>query len=652
MKKGGYGWGVLVLSLVLLVPAGWSEPPVFANTPEGFWVRAGSHSVYLQEFSPYPFLLNAALLGGVSYVNRLSLDAYRYLPQGKWLSQTIPLWLGRLGTAVGMGGSAWYLSTFLDQYGWWSGSIRNQAVEVDLAGVSARLVMAVEQQDMGTVFAFIPNPLIDPVSLSSGLDPVTCSLLSIHREMIDQKLGRLNVIPFHDRRGAGVRVGWRDASHTWHWLHLGVRFHSERGGVWLELPERRRDSEVISLFQPEVLNTILAVLKTGRATALVNDIQLLPLELDWTKDGYWTVELAGGDGAVFLEGVNDFSGIKKLRLFQVGGNNSDGTLYRIPRSWTSLAQLMMNAGWLASGYHPDLGIKKTALWGKVRPRLKDLESGKLISAGLTAPVIRKRMGLPISDVAVEYEYDLKNQNRIDLSYDLYQYIAKTSPSKKWQFEITGTDGRKVWVANSELGWRSGPSKSIYMAQHQFNGLQIEPGSGSTVSIMPVELEPVGQFELAVKEGPYKNLEQLADILTQSIVDNYPTLREGEHLQIDTSKGEHFEFEVKRGKLKNKKHEPAGAVYTLGSEPDLIVEYPDFWPADTLWDSGVVPGKPAAPNKGFVLKTGKPAEAVSKAEVAAKMNQAAKKVNNEDVRKEAAKTKFKVFSGKGYTTGRR
>ena len=651
MKKDGYGFVVLAFCLVLLAPVGWSDSPTVANTPEGLWVQAGPRSVFLQEFSPYPFLLNAALLGGVSYINRLSPAVYKTLPHGKWLATHLPLWLGRLGAIVGIGGSVWYLSTFLDQYGWWSDSHKSQIVEIDLPGVSSRMVVMVAQEEMGTVFSFVPNPLTEPAPVSSGSDLVTRLLLSLQREMAAQDIGRLNLIPFQDRRGAGLRIGWRDAAHHWSWLHLGARFQSDRNGTWLELPGRSRDTDALSLFQPKVLSTVLSALKAGRATAMSDDIQLLPLELDWTTDDYWSVELTGGKDAVFLEGVTEPEGMKKLKLFRVGDNQDNDTLYRIPRTWTSLAQFAMNAGWLVSGYRPEVGIKKTALWGKLRTRLEDLESGKLMGAGLTAPVVRRRMGVPISDVALAYEYDLKNQNRVDLSLDLFQHMVKTSPSKKWQFEITGADGRKVWVANSELGWRDGPSKTIYMAQHQFNGLQMKPGGEGTVSIMPVELDRAGQFELIIKDGPYRNLDQLANVLTQSIVDSYPTLREGEHLKIDAPDGAHFEFEVKRGSLKNKKFEPVGVVYTLGSKVDLIVDYPDFWPADKSWESGLMASQPTGPVEGFVLKTGAPGGAISRAEVADKTHKTAKMVNNEIMQQDAAKTEFQVFSGKGYVTGK-
>ena len=652
MIKEGSGWLILVLFLVLLSRTSWSDSSAYATTPEGFWVRIGSGTLYFQEFSPYPFLLNAALLGGASYISSFSPEAYKALPKGEWLAEKVPLWLGRVGKAVSLGGSAWHLSSLIEQQGWWKGAGTALGVDMPLPGVGSRLLLAVDQRAEDITFSLVPNPLLEPVPLSSGPDSVTRALLSIHKEMTAQSLGRLDLIPFYDQRGAGLRVGWRNASHRWKWLSFSVRFKTIGGGQWVELPDRNFGEPAISIFQPKVLNTVLHALKVGHAAGLAFDVDVPLLNLDWTSDGFWTVNIshegAGSGGvSVFLEGVTKQGGIEKLRFLHTGEESvDDGFLYRVPQSWTTLAQLMLNVSWLVSGYRPDFGIKKGAMWGRLPNRLTELQSGKMLVAGLTAPVARKRMGIPITDVVVEHDPDLRDSNRVDFSRDIFQTIANTTTSRKWQFELTGRDGRKVWAANSQKGWRDDANHAIYMSEHDMNALQVRPKD--TISLVPVELEPIGHLELAVKKGPYLDYDELSQLITQPIVDRYPTLREGEHIRINAKNGNQYEFVVKPGQLKNKNMQPAGAVYTLGAEPNFVVEYPDHWPAGWNWDTFVHAGKVVTPDYGYELGSGKRKPPLSVAE-------AEKKAQAEAVKAGGAGGltggKTVPFSGAGYTTRR-
>ncbi|WP_281648615.1 hypothetical protein [Parendozoicomonas sp. Alg238-R29] len=643
MRKRGYLLVVLAFFLISSSHPGWGDTPIYDNTPEGTWLRLGESSLFFQGFSPYPFILNVALLGGITYLSGIPAGTYKALP-GRLATLFAPESLDLIGKATGFSLGVWYTSTIIEQQEWVSGQARTRVAEIVLPGVTPRLVLMVSHGRGDTVVSLVRNPLIEPVPLSSATDTVSRNLLSIHKEMYSRSVGRLELIPYQDKRGAGLRVGWRENSQDWRWLNLSTRFSAGPESRWFELTREASSGITVSVLQPEVLEVVLKVLKTGRSTSLSRDIAVAELVVDRTEGGFWSATVNNDEEPVVLEGVSKGGVIERLKLFRPGyqDDNPEG-LYRISRSWTAFGQLIVNLSWLLINNRPDLGIERRVWWENIQGRLSTLKSGKFLGAGMAAAVSREIKGEPRLNLKVVRDTSLSNQNRIDFSSKLYEDLSKTV-DMPWIFELTGKEGRTAWVANSQRSWKDTDhgDDAVYMSDHVMNRLQVK--EGDRIPLLPVKLQNVKKISLEILKGSYIDYHQFKGVMEDAIDARYPTLHQGEIIRL-THDNSDYSFRVKE-------LSPPGADYTVFTRPGLEVDYPDMWPAHLRWDSFLFTDQAVNLHRGERLD-GHRSEPVSKAELEASRNESDKQsaaVEKGIMPGKKTTARVKAFSGEGRVLG--
>ena len=374
-----------------------SDDSLIATTPEGTWIQTGSRTLYLQGFSPYSFAFNLSLLAGTKMLS--------YFSGSRWLPASSHHWLHWAGQAAGALGAGWYLSSLLDEWEIMPGSEAPLYISTDIPEVSSRLVLFMARGRGAPILVILRNPYADPLPLNSTKDPVTRRLLSIHREMVSRSLNRLEVSLFHDAKGAGFRLGWRTEAGEWLWLHPGVRFSPEIMALWLESVQNSTASDSvnlyaeqsISLFQPDVLEYLLNIIKRGRSAGLQESVTVPALTVERTDDGFWSSSLSAGDRPIVLEGVSLMGQLKALKLLQVGEKSeADSPIYHVPRSWTAGAQALMNVAFLGLDMRkrPPSGRLDAVDFEDMSARLDLLKAGKIAGVGLGATTAREVKGEP------------------------------------------------------------------------------------------------------------------------------------------------------------------------------------------------------------------------------------------------------------------
>ena len=524
----------------------------YAMASSGFWLRTGQQTVFLEAFSPGSLAVNLAMLAGTYSLSHGLWGQAAASPARAW-------WLNEVDSLVAAG---FVLGALGDLVYSLSASLQPVTVDVLWPWVDARLVFTRSHCDSSACITVVANPLIPPLASHPGGDQ-TSLLLKLHSQMRTRSLHQLRLVLLSAESDKTLQAQSQSSGGTVFILAPGA-------GSWLEAGPADGHS-VWSLFDPAVLQALLDCLETGQTLCQPPADAVRPLVVDRAGQGWWSAALPPA-GTVLVEGKSNADGrVEQLRLLDLVGMAADSPerkragppIWHLARPWNRAAVGLINSLWLAWRWRawwlpglPDLAA------GFPGSRLTLARAGLLTGAGACAGVQRQPRGAAELFRAARLDR-LEESTRVQVSDETHDSLQHHL-DPPWHLELTGRDGRRAFAALDAA--TCADSKTLAMDDALLKRLGLE--SGDPVFMQPVRLDNLRQLELEVLEGPIIEQEPLVEKLQDAIDQRYPVLHQDDIIRCEEG-GAELALQVRR-------IEPAGAAYTVGTEPNVDIARPSWW----------------------------------------------------------------------------
>ncbi|CAM3649363.1 hypothetical protein [Parendozoicomonas haliclonae] len=593
-------------------PEGLRESNWFASTEEGSWLDFGLGPFFLQGLKPTTAGAQLGVLAGLQSLSWLS--GSEWLARQRWaMPESVLSVMNKAGLVYGIGSAAWYLSDALDKSGWLPAEQVRIPLTLAVPELSSQLFFqlttcASAAPECGSsVLTILRNPLQTPTALEQDQPYWVQTALYLNEVMAGQGIERIDMELYQVVGRPGLKLGWRTEDQQWHWLNLDSLITAENGAQWLHGPPVADGRLYISALQVELLSAVSRILERARSTEFTEiPLPLLDYELSESRSSYL---LESGERPILVQQESRGGSLSAVSVEAVGQQSQAFDRLRlISEAWTAAGQGLLNVGmmfawyrylqpWLQPEGRAKLIAARRASGEGVTTRLQLLQAGKVASVSGAAATTRKIAGKPYV-VKVGHSGRYKDSNFIALPEKLTEELL-VSVDAPWNFELTGTDGRKGWAVN-DANRHSKHDNEILMSQHMMNRLKVH--KGSEINLQPVRLPLLKDLEISVVGGKDPlNDNQIAAIVSEALDKRYWTIHEGEVIRT-SYQNKPYAFKVERML-------PGGAAYNgvvgnVERSVPLHVLRPERWPEyipAAVRESGEAQ---AFTHEGHVLRTGK------------------------------------------------